>query len=115
MSLGDYFDSPSALTIVEEEEVSLALDEACKKYSHANDMFEAAKWRIARQPECGTIIEDEEPYRRLLKLPPIKKSENPTLLIRYYVGKHEVTIDWIRFSPYDKQQAVSPPAFILRK
>jgi hypothetical protein len=104
-----------ALTIFEEFSASEEIDIAIKQYPHAHDMIEAAKWRIARQPDCGIEIGNEEPFHRILKLPPLKNSQNPTLIVRFYVNEHEAIIDWAKFYPYEESQAISPAAFIYKR
>ena len=58
-------------------------------------------------------IEDEPPFRRLIKLTSIKQSQNPVLLVRYYYDADEAIVDWIKFLPMTKK-AVNPPAYIFK-
>lgn len=114
MSIDDYFGAPfAALSVEETEEVSAAVKHACDAYKHAQAMFDAAVWRIAREPHAGTLIEEEEPYRRVMKFLPNKQSKNPILIVRYYYDKDSAVIDWVKYYPYDKDQAINPPSFIL--
>ena len=114
MSMDDFLSSSAALTVIEEPAVEQAIDAAAEEYPHAFDMFQAAAWRIARQPECGIVIDEEEPFRRIVKLVPIQQSKNPVMLIRYYIDGEDVVVDWIKVSPYDDRQAISPPAFTFK-
>jgi len=115
MDVYDYVNSSKALTVIEESEVSEILEESIQIYPHAGDMFQAALWRIAREPDCGALIEDKPPFRRLIKLVSVKQSKNPVLLIRYHFDDKEAVVDWVKFLPYDDKQAVNPPAYIFKR
>ena len=100
------------LTVREEHRVSDDVDSAVAKYPFAEEVFEAAKWRIARDPECGTPVSrtDAHPPRRVIHIRPLHKALSPGLLVRYYLSD-VVVIDWVHFYPFDDNAAVLPDAF----
>ena len=59
------------ITVREEHHVKDDVDSAVAKWPFAEDAFEAAKWRIARDPECGTPVSqtDAHPPRRVVHIP----------------------------------------------
>jgi len=102
------------LTIREEDSVRDAVEQAMTWNRFADDMMEAAKWRIAREPKCGRPLEPRtDQLRRLLLMQSNVTIESPRLLVRYYVIEHMAVIDWIRFLPFQPDQAVSPDAFTV--
>lgn len=102
------------LTVIEEDSVREAVDQAMAWNPFANDMMEAAIWRIAKEPTCGTLLEPSTtPPRLLLHIPPNATAKTPALLVRYYVIGPEVVVDWVKFLPFDPGQAVSPKAFTV--
>lgn len=106
----------SALTVIEEKIVTEAVKHATVHYPAAEEIFESVVWRIARQPDCGVLLEDASPFRRLVKTLSIRGANNPELLLRYYPeGEDALIVDWIKFSPYNEMNAVSPEAFIFHR
>ena len=103
------------LTVVEEGPVSETVDEAASKYKFADDVFQAAIWRIAREPGCGDILEGLNPERRILYLPPVTKAQSPGLIVRYYYDEERVMIDWVKFYPYKESDAVMPRAYVASR
>ena len=104
-----------ALQVIEEESVRVAVNLACQKYPQAEDMFNAATWRLARDRECGLQIEDKEPYRRIIKVNPIKGAKSPSLLVRYYIlDEDSLIVDWVKFYPFDETKAVDPLAYVFK-
>ena len=93
--------------------VSDDVDSAVSKYPFAEDVFEAAKWRIARDSECGTPVThtDAHPPRRVVHIRPLRQAVSPGLLVRYYRLSDVAVIDWVRFYPFDDKAAVLPDAF----
>ncbi|MEO1080154.1 MAG: hypothetical protein AAFY29_11420 [Pseudomonadota bacterium] len=81
--MDDYYGASfAALSVEETEEATAAVEHACDAYEHAQAMFDAAIWRIAREPHAGTLIEEHHPYRRVMKFLPVKQSKNPVLIVR---------------------------------
>ena len=105
---------PQMLTVGEEHSVSEAAEQAMVWNPFAQDMMFAAVWRIAREPTCGTPLKlSTNPPRRLLHMMSNTVAKSPALLVRYYVLEHKAIVDWVKFLPYDADQAVSPEAFSL--
>jgi len=73
----DFIAESKMLTVAKEEEVDEAINAASADYSMAEAMYHAAEWRIARDFYAGTPVPGTE--LRLLKLPSIRKAENPAL------------------------------------
>ena len=101
------------ITVREELNVTEAVDSAVAKYPFAEDVFEAAKWRIARDPECGKPVSetDSQPPRRVVHIRPVHQAASPGLLVRYYRLPDVMVIDWVHFYPFDSGAAVSPDAY----
>ena len=101
------------ITVREEHHVKDDVDSAVAKWPFAEDAFEAAKWRIARDPECGTPVSqtDAQPPRRVVHIPPVRQAASPGILVRYYQLPTVVVIDWVRFYPFDDGAAVLPGAY----
>jgi len=98
------------LTIREELSVTRAI--AAETHPLADDIYGAATWRIARDPECGTPLTGQPEGYRVLNLLPNREAETPGLLVRYrQEGAQEVMVDWIEFYPYDDSLAVLPLAY----
>ena len=102
------------LTIVEEAEVKLRVDEATTNlHGAAEDIWEAAKWEMARH-ECGEKMPDTNPQRFLDYLAPNKVAKSPGLAFRYYYTKTEIVVDWVKFYDYNDAEAVAPAAYVAR-
>ena len=101
------------LTVREEHHVTEDVNFAVAQYPFAEDAFEAAKWRIARDPECGILVSgiDAHPPRRVVHFPPVRQTSSPGLLVRYYPLPTMVVIDWVHFYPFDDGAAVLPDAY----
>ena len=101
------------LTIREELSVTRAIERAAEQYPLADDIYGAAAWRIAREPECGTPMPGAPEDYRLLNLLPNQEARTPGLLVRYFrESAQAITVDWIEFYPYDDALAVRPHAFL---
>lgn len=100
-------------TIIEESGVTEALAEAIKDDPRADEVFEALKWVLSRDPNQGTPVQHEGIDYKLIYFLPIKAAKNPYILARYMVmeEEEEVLIDWIKVFPYDDELAYTPPAF----
>lgn len=102
-----------ACIVREEASVSEAVDQAVAEHPLAEDMFESAKWRIAREPDCGTPVTDVPQSRFVVHILPNRDAETPGLLVRYYRESVDlVVVDWVRFYPYDDRLAVRPGAYL---
>src|SRR5438132_9866659 len=93
------------LSILEEDFVSLAVEEAVKRYPFAEDVFFGAKWRVVRDFECGELIPGSN--RRVVFVLPNKIAKSPGLLVRYYEGKDAhgyplIVVDWVQYVDYDE-------------
>lgn len=102
-------------TIIEETRVTETLQTEIAANPRVDEVFEALKWRLARDPECGTLAEHPSGEYRLVFLPSVRPAKSPSLLARYQhdAMAQTVTIDWIKVYPYDDATAVSPDAFDL--
>lgn len=101
------------LTVREEHHVESDVDSAVAKWTFAEDVFEAAKWRIARDPDCGTPVSqtNAHPPRRVVYMRPIKQAGSPGLLVRYYQLETIVVIEWVHFFPPDDEPSDIPDAY----
>ena len=101
------------LTVREEHHVTEDVATANAQYPFAEDAFEAAKWHIAKDPECGVPVSgvDAYPQRWVVHFPPVRLANSPGLLVRYYRLKTMVVIDWVHFYPFDDGVAVHPDAY----
>ena len=104
-----------ACTIREELGVTREVERAASTHPLAADVFEAAKWRIAREPECGTPLGGIDDPHLVLYLLPNKLAESPGLLVRYFRESRDVlVVDWVRFEPYAAAGAVNPVAYVRK-
>jgi hypothetical protein len=101
------------LTVIEEAAVSEAVDAANAEYRFAEDIFEAAKWRLAHDRGAGTPLNGFNPPQRLICIPSNQIAKSPTLLVRFTASDTDVTITWVKFLPYDESSAVTPDAYHL--
>ena len=87
-------DRPKARTIIEQALVSRRLDKSVQEYPRLSSMFEAVKWRIARDPFKGvTRVPDTNPIRYVIRTRPWKAGMVPALTVLYRVTEFEVTIE----------------------
>jgi len=107
-------ESFQACTIREELNVSRCVDRATSTmHPLAMDVFEAAKWRIAREPDCGTPMGELDEPRLLLNLLPNKLAETPGLLVRYFSESRDIiVIDWVHFYRYEEASAINPGSYV---
>lgn len=105
----------NALTIVETEEVQKIVDAAIKELSFAEEIFDAAKWRIARDWDLGEPIPGSSKGHRIVNFLPAKISESSGLLVRFYFEDVRAIIDFVEFYPYDPRQAALPAAYVLQR
>ena len=104
-----------AFTIIEEDSVVDEVERAVSEFPSANDIFDAAKWRIARDPNSGKPIPGTNPEKKVITLPSFRIVKSPKLVVRYFFeNEYEICIDWVKFYPYDDSEAVSPPAYVYR-
>jgi len=104
-----------AYTIVETAEVSDCIAESVKDHPRIEEVFEALKWRVARDPDCGTMVEHEGTSFRLVLFAPIEAAKNSQVLAKYTVDDDigEVVIHKVFVMAYDQAIAYSPKAFDL--
>ena len=103
------------LTVRQEDSVTDVVDAAVALHKHAEDVFMAAVWLIAKDPMCGDVMTDM-PDRRLVYLRPNRVAQSPGLLVRYKIETDGVpAIDWIKYYEYDEPDAVTPAAYIHKR
>ena len=104
-----------AYTIIEAPEVTDKIADSVRDHPRIEDVFEALKWRVARDPECGTIVEHEGTTYRLIFFAPVKAAKNSQALAKYTVDDSigEVVIHDVFMLSYDDAIAYSPRAFDL--
>ena len=105
-------DGQNALTVVEEPSVQEIVDAAVKNLPFAEDIFDAAKWRIARDWQCGELIEGSPKGHRVVNFLPNKIAESPGLIVRFYYRDTEAIIDYVEFYPFDPRIAALPEAYV---
>lgn len=100
-------------TIIEENGVTETLLAEVQKDQRVDDVFEALKWRIAREPTVGVLVQETGIDYRLVYFRPSKGAKNPYVLARYLVDEtaETITIDFIKVYPYDEAIAYTNPAF----
>jgi len=101
------------LLVREEHHVEDDVDAATTEDPLAEEVFEAAKWRLARDPECGTKMPNVTPERWLLHLLPVAEAKSPGLLVRYYRVKEIIVVDWVKFYDHDEDAAIKPEAYSI--
>lgn len=109
----DFFSAPRARTVIEEDAVSKAVEEAIERYPQAGDMFNALVWRIARDPRSGAELEDTGKW--IIKLPTVKGIGNPVLVATYTFDEDEVVVDWVKYYDPDENGSVSLPAYVYKQ
>lgn len=87
------------------------VERAMRLYPLAEDAFKAAKWRIAREPNCGMPVEEVN-GRRAIYLHSNRVAKTPSVLVEYSQQGNNLVINGIRYFPYDSSQAVCPTAYI---
>lgn len=105
---------PSHLpTIREELNVSQEVARAASTHPLAGDVFDAATWRIAREPDCGTPMDEIDESRLVLHLLPNRLAKTPGLLVRYFRESRDIiVVDWVHFYQYEDGAAVNPAAYV---
>lgn len=104
------------LTVREENSVRDAVKQAMAENPFADDMMAAAVWRISKEPTCGRPMPTKTstiPQRRLLRFRSTTTGELPEMLVRYYILENVAVVDWVRFLPFNPDQAVNPDAFTV--
>lgn len=87
-------DRPKARTIIEQAIVSKRLDKSKQEYPRLTSMFDAVKWRLAREPFKGaTRVPDTIPIRYVIHTKPWKAGMVPALKILYRVSGNDVIIE----------------------
>jgi len=88
MSFFDYF----ARSVVEETGVTETIAGASGDYSRIEDVYDALKWRLARNPESGVVLDTPQGVYYLIKTPIWKISGVPVLTALYRFDGNEVVI-----------------------
>jgi hypothetical protein len=104
---------PELATIAETQVVSSIVDEAVSKYPFAQEVFDAAKWRIARDKNIGVPLPDISPHHFLVFITSMQIARSPSLLVRFSRKREsscDITIDWAKFLPYDQTQSSKTPS-----
>ena len=98
------------VTVREEHHVTEDVNSAVAEYPFAEDVFDAAKWRIARDPECGALVSgtDAHPPRRVVHILPVHQTSSPGLLVRYYRLPTIAVIRLGAFLPVRRWNCCSP-------
>ncbi len=104
-----------AYTIIEAPEVTDKIAASVLDNPRIEDAFEALKWRVARDPKCGTIVEHEGTTYYLVFFAPVKAAKNSSVLAKYTIDDSigEVAIRDVFVLAYDDAIAYSPKAFDL--
>jgi hypothetical protein len=100
-------------TIIEDSGVTEVVATESKTDPRVDDVFEALKWRLAREPNVGTGVQHNGIDYKLVFFNPVKGAKNPYVLAKYLVDeeKEEILIEWVKVYPYDAKIAHSNPAF----
>ncbi len=103
------------LTVVEADSVTQQIADAGLEDGRVEEVFDALKFRISVQPDCGDLVQHEGLEYRLVVTAPLKLAKNKIVLARYrtYVEGESLLIDWVKIYPYDEALAYTPPAFDL--
>ena len=104
-----------AYTIIEAPEVSDRIADSIREHPRIEDVFEALKWRVARDPECGDLVEHEGTSYRLVVFAPVEAAKNSQAMAKYTVDDNlgEIVIHEVFILPYDESVSYSPKAFDL--
>jgi hypothetical protein len=84
-------------TVREEPDVTAAVDDACERWSRAQDAWDVISWVISRDPTCGVPL-TEGGQARAFVYEGSWAHEMPTIVVIYDVDDHYVTIREARFS-----------------
>lgn len=86
---------PRLRTIIEQSLVTARIKQSKGEYPRLEEMFEAIKWTLARDPLRGAIpiSESEEIVAYVIKTIPWKIGKVPSLTILYKVSDYEVVIE----------------------
>jgi len=83
----------TARTITEEKAVSKEIDNAISKHKRLEDLWEAWKWRLSRDPKTDAICVAETDPLMVIKSDPHNNNYGiPTITILYTFSDEEVNI-----------------------
>ena len=84
-------------TVCEQEAVRKACDEACMRWTRAQDAWEGVTWAIVHDVNAGAPI-NEAGTLRALELDGARSNDTPTVWVLYGVDATVVTVHEARFS-----------------
>lgn len=84
-------------SIREELQVQDAVDEACERWTRAEDAWEAVKWAVTRDPYIGTPL-TEGGLARSLTLEGRWAWDMPTITVLYEIDLHVIKMMSVLFS-----------------
>lgn len=88
---------PFARTVIETQYLSDKIDQVRSIYPRLNELIDALKWRLARQPEIGVQIPNTNPRKFILKSYNFQSSEIPVVIILYSYDDKNVYMESINF------------------
>lgn len=90
--------------IVEELEVSVAVNAACIRFERAEDAWESLKFVLAHDPTVGTP-ETESGTIRSLEWHGARSAKLPSVVVLYRIDEPQVTILAVDFyeAPYERE------------
>ena len=84
------------LTIVEEPRVSVAIDDAKRRWRRTQDAWETITWTLAHDPEAGKPL-SESGLTRSFTIDGARSIDLPTATVLYTIFRFELTIHDARF------------------
>ncbi len=84
-------------TVREDPAVDIALDEACSKWSRAQEAWDVVIWVLAHDPTRGEPL-TESGQARSLVYEGSWAHDMPTIAVLYAIDEHYVTIQRARFT-----------------
>ncbi len=93
----------SAKTVIEENAVSEAIDQAKARYNRIDDLYEGLKWRLARQPDDAHVpIPDVEGFHTIKTIRWLIEGV-PVIQAVYRITDDEIIITSIRIIDPDEE------------
>jgi len=84
------------LTIVEEPRVSVAIDDAKRRWRRTQDAWETITWTLAHHPEAGMPL-TESGATRSFTIDGARSIDMPTVTVLYTISRLELTIQDAKF------------------
>ena len=85
------------LSVREEPDVQLAVDDACERWERARDAWDVITWVLARDPTCGDPMV-EGGQARTFVYQGSWAHDMPTIVVLYVIEPPYITIRAVRFS-----------------